>query len=176
MSKNSTKIIFFSSIITVLISVAVFILIFKIIANKNEHTSAIANTLNQKIINKENNKSIANRITEIENTKRIIDSYFVDTNHIDTFIEYLESLGSGFGVTTKVKNFEISQNDKSTLTVELSSNGDFDGVMRIIKLVENAPYQTHIKRISLVKVTEVNNQDISSWQVNISFNILILNK
>ncbi len=175
MSKNNTKIIFFSSIITVLLSVGAFVFIFKIIANKNEHTSAVIATLNQKIINKENNSALANKITEIENTKKIIDSYFVDTNHIDTFIEYLEGLGSGFGVVTKVKNFEVLQNDKSILAVDLSSDGSFADVMRIIKLIENSPYQTRIKRVSLTKAPDTQTE-VSLWQVNISFNILTSNK
>jgi len=181
MNNRHTKIIFYLSIITTLLAVGAFIFLFKIIIDKNEHTSVVQSTLNDKMIKKQNNKELANKLAEIDNTQKTIDSYFVDPTRIDSFVEYLEKLGSPFGALVKVENFEISSGEKNILKVEISSEGTFANMMRIIKLVENAPYQTHVKQVSLVKSSDMPNQDPkilkdsdtgSIWQVNIVFNIL----
>lgn len=181
MNNKHTKIIFYLSIITTLLAVGAFIFLFKIIINKNEHTSVVMTTLSDKMIKKQNNKELTNKLTEIDNMQKTIDGYFVDPNHIDSFIEYLEKIGAPFGVTIKVENFEISLTEKNILVVELSSKGTFTNMMRIIKLIENAPYQTHVKKVSLVKLTDIEIQDPKAiketsgnllWQVNIIFSIL----
>lgn len=185
MKKNHTKLIFYTSIIVTLLAIGAFVVIFKIIINKNEHTSIVLSTLDDKMIKKQNSSALTSRLAEIETIEKTLKGYFVDTAQIDSFIDYLEKLGLGFGTVIKVENFEMSSVDKSILNVEISSKGTFDNMMRVVKLVENAPYQIDVKKVSLVKLLGEAIEEIEGvkqvqtgpiWQLNITFSVLTSTK
>ncbi len=184
MNKNHTKSIFYLSIIVTLLAVGAFAVLFKIIS-KNEHTSLVLSTLDDKMIKKENSSALTSKLAEIDAIKKTIKGYFVDTTAIDSFIDYLEKLGLGFGITVKVENFEMSSVDKNILNVEISSKGTFDDMMRVTKLIENAPYQINVKRVSLAKSLAGNIEEIEGvkqpvtgtvWQLNIKFSVVTSTK
>ncbi len=151
MKKNSTKLIFYFSIFALLLAVGVLVLFFRVIAHKNEHASAVLVTLDSKIKNKQDSETLKNKIEELDKVHETLGSYFIDATRIDSFIEYLEKLGSDVGVGIKVNDFENSLDENNVLLVELSATGKFTDVMRIIKLIENAPYQTKITKDFLTK-------------------------
>lgn len=164
-----------------LVSVATFIFFLKIIANKNEHTSAILVALANKVARKENKESLMKKISEVELTKETVGGFFVESTKIDSFIDYLEKLGASINTEVKVEDFDISETDKNTLLVKLSTKGSFSNVMRMILLLENAPYQIHITSTSLeqqsrpVTIDETGNSTstgASIWKGTISFSIL----
>lgn len=178
MKKHRTTFILIISTIVMLVSFATLALFFKIIANKNAHTSAILVTLANKMAKKDNIDILTKKIEEVNTTKRRIDGYFVDASKIDSFIEYLENLGTSAGTEIKVAGFEVSPTDPHLLLVRLTSKGSFTNTMRTIMLLENAPYQLRITRTSLVRQTGTMTDakgkasTTSFWQAEISFSIL----
>ncbi len=182
MLKNRTNLILILSIILTLASVGTLIFIFKIIENKNQHTSKVIITLAEKIEKKENIDTLQKKIREIDGTKQLIDSYFVDPSKIDSFIDYLEKIGAGVGTDVKVEGFDATSQAKNILSVRLSIKGSFNNVIRTIMLLENAPYQITITKTNLnienktVTVDDQGNtKEISGtrWKANISFSVLM---
>lgn len=187
MNKNRTTFILGLSITVMIFSLGALVFLFKIIINKNQHTSATLVALANKMERKKNIDSLTKKNSEVELTQQTVNRYFVDSTKIDSFIDYLEKLGASASTEVKVQNFDIptakNQSNK-TLMVTISSKGTFTNVMRTIELLENAPYKIHITKTTFnlqPKVTTIDEKtgkpipDSSTpiWQALISFSILI---
>ena len=181
MYKKKTTIVFGLSIFIALLAIVVFVFFLKIIKNKNQHTSAVLTTLENKITKKANILTLKKKITELEDTRTAIDGYFVNSSRIDSFINYLENLGSSAGSSLEVRSVEISTKEEHTVLGEISIRGSFSDVMQTIALVENIPYQIHVTSIYLNKDTEREAVEAPGkekvlkplmWQADVSFNIL----
>jgi arginine utilization protein RocB len=165
-----------------ILSIATLFFFFKIIANKNEHTSSVLVNLANKMAKRENIDTLKKKIEEVKQTQEKINEHFVDSTKIDSFVDYLEKLGTSGSTEVKVESFELSVADKNTLQVKLSTKGTFSNVMRTMMLLENTPYQVHITNVSLNKQSGDINIDpktgkvitttASTWQSTISFSIL----
>jgi hypothetical protein len=189
MKKNYTYLIFtISTLITILV-VATFIFFFKVIQNKNEHTSKVLTVLADKMEDKKNAEILIKKFSEIESVEDELNLHFVDPAKIDTFVDYLEKLGLNNNVELSVKNVEILSKIKDTLLIKVSITGSFINVMRVIYLIENTPYNIsltqafvnkEIKTIETTETTETETKGIKKeikplvWQADISFNILSL--
>ena len=87
MKKNHTKLIFYISIVSMLIAIAVLIIFFKIVENKNKHISAVTTTIEKKISDKEHGEAIASKLAEVDTIYSNVKSHFVDSTQIDSFGE-----------------------------------------------------------------------------------------
>ncbi len=182
MYKNRTKIILGIWIGIAFVSLGTFIFFFRIIQNKNEHTVAVLTTLANKMVEKKNEKEVREKIAEVTAMRDTLISYFVDPNDINSFITYLEDLGPQTDTKVKIENFDINPKTKNTLSVRMSVNGEFSKVMRIILLLENAPYKIQITRTYLNQQSDssmVNTKTLSKegvlpqWHSELSFTILL---
>jgi hypothetical protein len=181
MKKNRTTSIFIFSIVTAVLVVGLFVFCLRIIKNKNQHTSAVLFALQEKMKEKENATMFAERVSEIQNTKELINSYFVDVNKIDAFVGYLEDIGTNTGASVVVKGIEIAKENKDNISFRLEIVGTFQDVMESVSLLENIPYQVNISQVYLNKNIEqsvietkgkVNALSNPTWQADVSFNIL----
>jgi hypothetical protein len=178
MKKNSTTFILIISIIVTIASVSLFVFFLKIIKNKNQHTSTTLITLQDKLQEKEDSIINASKISEIKLIQESMNNYFVDSDKIDVFVDYLEEIGSGFSSKVSVKSIEASQKTKDIISIKLSITGSFGAVMRTISFLENIPYQINITQIYFNKNEKQDRTKTSSlpaWQADVSFNILSLN-
>ncbi len=174
---KKTTITFSISIITAFIALGAFFFFINIIKNKNEHSSAVLTILDSKLAKKENADLLQKKVSELDTTRKTIDSYFIDPANIDSFVSSLEDLGTEAGANISVKDVEIATTQKNSILVKLSATGSFDNVMKAVLLVENAPYQLHITQISLnsnVSPTDptAKKKPASTWQADVSFTVL----
>lgn len=164
-----------------LVALAVLIFFFKTIENKNKHTSVVLTTLADKVKQKENMKSLIEKVNKVSEMSDTINSYFVNSKEVDSFINYLENLGSSAGVELEVQNFDVSTISKDVLNVTISTKGSFSNTMKTLILIENAPYKINITKTFLDQGVESLNSDpkdpqkqtnTSFWRSEISFNVL----
>lgn len=183
MKKDRTNLIFLISILVTLLVVASFILFFKVIKNKNKHTSRTLSLLEEKIQNKQNSDNLLKRSSELKATSDHVNSYFINPDKIDTFVSYLEKMGTDNNAVLSVKNVEVSTRAKDTLIVKISATGSFSNVMKVVYLLENSPYVVSLNQAFVNKQikqaqTDKNGKVISAgssyWQADVSFNILSL--
>ena len=180
--KNKSDILILSlSVAIALIALAVLVFFFKTIENKNKHTSVVLATLADKVKQKENMKSLVEKISKVSEMSDTINSYFVNGKEVDSFINYLENLGASAGVELEVQNFDVSTTSKEILNVTISTKGNFSNTMKTLMLIENAPYKINITKTFLDQSTESSNPDpknpekqinTSFWRSEISFNVL----
>jgi|GEM_PF-1076526 len=186
MKNNKTNFILIFSSVIFIIFIASFVYFFNIIKNKNKHISAIVSALDKKVKDKENLEKLRSRASELEDLSNKINSYIVDTNKVDTFVEYLEKVGIDNGVSLVVTNVDIVKNDKNKISVILNIKGDFSNIMKLLFYLEYSPYYISINSLSINKyiipIENQNNLNIKdknlhfdekhSWQADINFNVI----
>lgn len=181
MHKNRTPITFIFTLIVAIIALLLAVFFLHIIKNKNTHTSAVLTTLENKILRKRNTNILTQKIAEVDKTRQVINGYFFDPTHIDSFVGYLENLGVTAGTKVTVKSVEVSKTVSNIISIKLFTEGDFSNVIRTIKLLENSPYKIHIQQVFLNKRIDTITQDIKGvstskqiiiWNADISFTIL----
>ena len=184
MKKNYTTALFIFSIFTTILAVCLFIFFLKVINNKNQHTAAVLTTLGRSMQDKENAVIFAGKVSEIKSIQDSVTNYFVDKNKIDTFVDYLEKSGANFGSEVSVVSIEVPTLSKNTVTIKLSIVGKFQNVMNTVSYLENIPYQINITQYYLnknipeevqVDPTKPKAPNVSTWEADVSFNILSLN-
>jgi hypothetical protein len=195
MKLKKTILILILSVIIFLVVSGLLVFFFNVIKNKNIHTNATLITLENKINEKEKEKILKQRISEVENTNQNLKNHYLNPEEIDTFVTYLENMGNNINTKIAFKNVEVSEKDK-TINFKILITGSFSHVVQAIELLENAPYQINIsqvflnksisansnKNIELVKqekinsMTEAENEVIenSEWQADITFGVLSL--
>jgi hypothetical protein len=172
---------FIWSIFFALALIAIFIFVLKVIKNKNHYTSATLLVLEEGIIKKENALVFSERINEVKMIKDMVNSFFVQENSIDVFVDYLEKLGISSGSLVSVKAIEIPEKQDNVIIFKLSISGDFEQVIKTVRLLENIPYQVNITQFYLNKDITINSfengleQEIIGWQADITFNIVSIN-
>ena len=192
MKKNNTNLILIISIVLFIVFSVIFVYIFNVIKNKNEHASAVLITLGNKKTEKNNLDTLEKRMTELLDTQKKINGYLVDASSIDKFVGYLENIGSTNKVSFSVKSIDIDKDNKNKMTVSLTIRGGFSDIMKTFFILENSPYDIVIESLylnkeisqygdisqqpinSLVKSKIVPSVPKSSWQMDVSFNILSL--
>lgn len=186
MRENSTIAMFYLSILAVIFAVGILVFLFKVIENKNAHTSKVLATLSEKMTEKENITGLSKKIAEIQNTQKKVKAYLVDPNQVDTFVEYLEKIGSDTDTELSVKTINTLESVPDKIFINISVRGAFANVMWALAVLENAPYQVNITRAYLNKeLTQAPPvmQDAkgkpkasvpvpSAWRADIDFNIL----
>ncbi len=179
MKNRNTKLILGVSIIIALTMLGVIVFAIKIIENTNKNISTLKSNLEDKIREKDNATSFAEKVTEIELVLSSINNHFVDSNKIDTFVSYLEEIGPMIGTEIVVKNVEVPTKSKNTISFTVSIDGSFDNVAKTISMLENIPYQITPNRVFLSKNIEQKSEENlmtgdPTWQADVSFNLLSL--
>lgn len=181
MEKNNTNLILTFSIILFILVTSFFVYFFKIIKNKNNHTSAVVIALEKKIADKENINTLTQKMDELLNTNKKINGYLVETSKVYIFVEYLENLGVENNVELVVDSVDIPKNEKNKILATLNIIGNFSDVMKTIDTIENSPYNITMSSSYISKeiILSDNTQKLpistqTSWQVNLKFSVLSL--
>lgn len=190
MKRKKTIIILIFTAIVAITAVYFFVFFLKILDSKNQNITVSLAALQEKLMEKENALLFADKVNEIKSVQETINSHFVDSNKIDTFVSSLEAMGSTIGSNVSVKSIEVPKEPKDTISFELSITGTFDHIMKTVTFLENIPYQVNITKVYLNKnlkqtidikqpVGKVIINDkvsgLSTWQADVSFNILSIN-
>ncbi len=187
MKNNKTNLILILSTSLLVAFIVFFFYFFNVIKNKNKHTSVVISTLTEKISEKEKLSVLEKKMAELGDINKKINNYLVNPSNIDSFVEYLENTGLNNGVELIVKSVEIEKTEKNKILISVYMTGSFSNVIKVISLLENAPYNIKINSLSLMKEIEKNVIDStaknikgvipvikSTWQSSITFSVLSL--
>ena len=146
---------------------------FSVIRNKNIHTEFVNKTLEDRVKEKKQGSSLIKVINEANNQNKQINSYFVNTNSIDSFVSDLEKKSMEFGTHAEVQSVEFSKDNKKAITIVLLAEGNFSSVVKVVKMIEYMPYAININSFNLSANTSQKDskQAFYPWTVTVSFNI-----
>lgn len=180
MDRKTTTFKFILSIFAALLVIASFVFFLKIIKDKNRNTSMSIISLQEKVKMKEKITMFSEKSAEIIKLQSSVNDYFVDTKKIDTFVNYLESLGEDIGSKITVKEINVPEKLTDRIEFQLSITGDFDQVTKTVIILENIPYRIDVtrvyynKEINFNKDENLKNLEVPTWQADLTFNILKL--
>lgn len=183
--RKYTNFILIISILVALLAISSFIFFLKVVENKNKHASGVMVTLSNKMADKEDAELLTKKFTELESTYQNINNYFIDSSKIDTFVDYLEKLGTENKTELTIKNVEVSPKEQNAINFRVLVSGEFSNVMKVIYLLENIPYHITLTQVFINKETKTVEEDIkgikkekvfSYWWADASFSILSLPK
>jgi hypothetical protein len=182
MPLNRTYTIFIITLSSAIMAMLVFFFIFRIIKNKNEHSSNVLTTIQSKIDQKDNIALLEKAVNDTKEKEALISSYLVHANLVDEFINFLEREGDLVSVPVEVVSVNAPVSTPNHLVVELKGTGTFEHVVRLISLIENAPYQIKINHAYINKaIDSSNSQDEKEniikkqtglFQINLSFDVI----
>lgn len=188
MPLKKTYIIFFITLSSAIMAVLVFFYVFRIIKNKNDHSSNILSNI-QSIIDQKNNISkLQNTVSETREKEEKLSTYLVHSNSLNDFIGFLEGEGTALSIPVEVLSVNASPDKANNINVEIKGVGSFEEVMKLLALIENAPYQIHIEHTYINKVITVEQPPVSAntntsnkivpkattsnFEINIAFNVV----
>lgn len=181
MKIKQTIIFLVSSVIAMFLALGFLFFVVRVIKNKNIHTLKVLETLKEKETQKQNIKTLQDKLKEFEIIQSDINNHFVDKAKIDLFVSFLEDLGTKSKSEIDVYTLDFSKKEKNTMNVGLSIKGSFSSVVQTIALLENTHYKLSIYSISLntsdpsLNIMQVDdkNKPKNTWVGNVSFSILI---
>jgi len=183
MNKKLTIFTLVTLTIISILSILLVVFIFRDIEKKNKNTSSFLASIEQKSVSKEEINFLAQKNAEATTAEKIINDLFVNKANIVTFVNYLEILGTDSNIEVTVKNVNVVEKDKNKISVSLLVRGKYEDIMKLLKLLDNAPYYIHITKVFLNKeesqpiaTTTLNTKDAKvitvespMWQGEISF-------
>lgn len=142
-------------IIWILICVAAFSMHwfwYSIIADKSVKVADIQNQINAKTETASRIAFARTTLNEIADDEAIVQSYFVPETGIVSFIDDLEARARGQKTAMKVLSVSVSDVKKRpTITLSINISGTFDAVARTVGVIEYAPYDLSVSKLSFVK-------------------------
>lgn len=156
---------FFHLILAFFVAVAVLVchgFWYSIVAEKS---AKVANLKEQIAVKTETASRIASAraaLAEISDDEKTLQEYFVPETGVVAFIGEIESQGRELGSEVSVLSVSTDTIDKQPAFIfSLNIKGTFDSVMRTVGVIEYAPYNLSISKISIIK------DDKDSWNTNL---------
>jgi hypothetical protein len=153
MPLRKTYIIFFITVLSSSVAIFSFFYVFKIIKNKNDHSSSILSSIQSIVDQKNNINTLQKTVMETKEKEAHLSSYLVHSSSLNDFIGFLEGEGVALSMPVEVVSVNASPDKANSINVEIKGTGSFEKVMRLLALIENAPYQIHIDHTYINKVS-----------------------
>lgn len=97
-------------------------------------------------------------LAEIEDDEQVVQNYFVAETEVVRFIEDLQRRAKDRGATLKVASVASAQDgNRPILNLSLGIDGPFDSVVRTVGVIEYAPYDLVVNKLTIDKA------DKTSW-------------
>lgn len=139
---------------------------YAVVSSESQHVADLQAQIDA--ANKNASRIAAARIalSEIADDEATVQGYFVPEAGVVSFINNLEQMGTMEKSDVSVLSVSAAgTSTQAVLLLTLSITGTFDAVMRTVGLVEYAPYDLFISRLSVTQL------DKNSWQASVSLSV-----
>ena len=160
---NNTKTMAAVGGVLLLISISACVFFFYIV---REQKLTLQDKVSVQAAAEAHQESLIKMMTMLEETKldrKSLDSRVLDADGVINFLALLETLGKEQGVTLVTSSLNTEQiNDTfERLIVNIRASGSYEGVIHILKLLEQVPYQSELRATNISR-TSVEQRD--SWE------------
>lgn len=125
---------------------------YSIIVNKNSTVASLQNQIDTKTETAKRVISERTALSEISSYESVVQNYFVPETRVVSFIDELETRARAQSAVMKVLSVSVGDAKKRpTLVFSVTVSGAFDALMRTLGVIEYAPYDISISKLSIVK-------------------------
>lgn len=150
---HQTRTALFISGTIALFSLVLFVGVFYLIYAKSAEITTIENDLASAEAWENSSVSVKRLLVDTRDARNKIDSYFIGSDNVVSFIESIESLSKFVNVDTNVNTVGIDQiSDTSKFeyaTLSAVSEGSFQNLYWLLSLIETMPYELEVRRVYL---------------------------
>lgn len=137
--------------------------LFSKIREKNEHIALIENNIMAESV-KANMLALAKtQVTETAAKREALDGFFIKTDSVVPFLNYIQTLAAHTNVKLKISNVSIEPiNDNNSfeiLRLNLEASGEWQNLYRFGAQIELMPYKVLLVKADLEKGVEVLNSN-----------------
>lgn len=153
-NKNNSLIKFI--VILIVFSIATFsvmtIIFFKISAN-TKVVSSLTNDLEIEIKKEQNLAVMKSLLSEIEDDRKKLNTYFVSEDSIVNLLQSIEATGGGRGISVVVNSVSESS-DNEGLKIQITMEGSFRDIWGTLFLIEALPFKISFDNVFIEKDKE----------------------
>lgn len=172
MNRNPlTKYLILSGIFLILSLLAFFMLYTQIrnnkqIAEETETQWQNESTVQAKI------KTLDISIKGISTERALLESHFAKTSDIVPLLDIVENMALQVGAQASIESVD-ALTEGVGLSIGIKSRGSFESIYKLIRLLENAPYEIEINSFDMKRVGGIQEGDIKSeWIANFDVTLL----
>lgn len=152
------------AVIALLAALGAYALGFMLVTDAKGKATELAAAIAAKEAEQARGASARSRVAEVASDEEFLASRLVAEADIVAFLETLESAGDPYGATVKVASVADDAGEER-LSLALSIEGSFEGVMKTLGAIEHGRYALAPKDVSLVEGGE-------AWTLTGSFTAL----
>ena len=169
--KNTKKIIILAVTVNILVFI-VWVFVAYLVFGEKTKMQEIASQVSEINRKKESLQNLTSTMSNTEEPRKLINSYFVDSSTKADLFEKLEQMAKEVGVNF---SFNGAQED-ATLKFDVSLNGSFSGVYRYLLLVESLPYKIEVEKTNFQFAPLTDKGDSGRWTANLVINVISYKK
>lgn len=158
------------SIIFFILAFVFFIYLYGVIKEKKEISQIAQEKWQEETTHRENAKSLASSIKAITSERILLETHFVPSSNIVSFLDTIEKLAENVGAKSEVSSVDMS-GDKSTLVVEMKAQGSFEIIYKLVTLLENSPYELDFILVD-IKSSDTATGKVPQWTATFRMELL----
>lgn len=151
MPKKKVTTIFIIATLSALASVFVATFLYYLIISKQSEFLIIENSISALKLEQDASVSMKHLLTDTAEQRKKIDSYFIGSDGIVTFIESIERLSRETSVDSSVNSVGVEQGASAEeveyVTVNVSAEGSFRNLFWFLSLLEKMPLKIEITKV-----------------------------
>jgi hypothetical protein len=125
---------------------------------------------------RENAISLVNSIKAIEPERALLETHFIRSSDVVPLLDTIEKLAKEVGTDSEVVSVDVAGNN-SSLVVGMKTSGSFETIYKLIKLLENSPYDLEftsadIQNENIQAVSANKNNKAGQWTATFKIKLL----
>jgi Tfp pilus assembly protein PilO len=152
-----------------LASAGVFLFLLGEVESKKRETIALRGEWLAEKSKRDNIENLATFMERYQQDIGELESHFVTSKDVVSFLDLMEGLGNKVGATSEVTLIDVPK-DQSYLTVEIKASGNFESIYKFISLLENSPYELEIMSMRMDSNSQTEGQN--SWSSVLKIKLL----
>ncbi len=150
MQNDFPKTIFFSSILLLCLSLALFFYFFKVTNKNYEEFTLKESEWRIETKHRDEIKSMERSVKIIKKEITELDAHFAKSSDVVPFLGTLEDFAKKAGVTAEITSVDMPK-EGNILMVGLMASGSFNSSYKFLTLLENSPYELEIISMEMNK-------------------------
>ena len=174
---RQTKIVFFFSLLGVVISAGIYMYIFHMITTIEQETSVLIQDTNTLSAKESQIGVLKKNLQANQEREPALLSYFIDANDIVPFLETIEGYGRSTNVAVQFSTVDIKP-APDQLVASFKGVGSFTNLYRFMALLEAAPYEFTINNATIQSSGSPSGVAVKgqpapgiSWEADISLSV-----
>ena len=166
MFDSNSKIIAAIGILLLLLSVSAFIFFIHTVNEKKAYYQEKLNEQGVLQAHEESLKKLSETLDISKEDRETLMTRILEEDGVIDFLYLVESAGKEQGVILKTESLTVAPVNETfeKLIINLSVSGEYASVIQVLKLLEQIPYQSEIKKATIGRDKDREGQSQGSWK------------